>query len=162
MEANLKKLLKEEKEYREKKNNYECFQTCLNIMNIIESKSENNKYEIISKLFLYSNQSNYVKISLINSLIKNKSFINNETTKGKYYKLLINSFSKGKDKEFQTEINQIKQLYEKSNKNNFMEIDQYISDFVPKMPNKFNNSMDSLSGGGIRYYEIKFQIFRFN
>jgi hypothetical protein len=157
MEANLKKLLKEEKEYREKKNNYECFQACLNIMNIIESKSENNKYEIISKLFLYSNQSNYVKISLINSLIKNKSFINNETTKGKYYKLLINSFSKGKDKEFQTEINQIKQLYEKSNKNNFMEIDQYISDFVPKMPNKFNNSMDSLSGGESGIMKLNFK-----
>ena len=157
MEANLKKLLKEEKEYREKKNNYECFQTCLNIMNIIETKSENNKYEIISKLFLYSNQSNYVKISLINSLIKNKSFINNETSKGKYYKLLINSFSKGKDKEFQTEINQIKQLYEKSNKNNFLEIDQYISDFVPKMPNKFNNSMDSLSGGESGIMKLNFK-----
>ena len=88
MEENLKKLLKEEKEYREKQNYYECFQICLSIMNIIESKNENNKFEIISKLFLYSNQSNYVKLSLINSLIKNKAFINNEITKGKYYKLL--------------------------------------------------------------------------
>ena len=157
MEDYLKKLLKEEKEHREKQNNYECLQTCLSIMNIIESKSENNKFEIISKLFLYSNQSNYVKLSLIYSLIKNKSFINNEITKGKYYKLLIDSFSKGKDKEFQTEINQIKKLYEKSNSNNFLEIDKYISDFVPKMPYKYNNTLDSISGGESSIMKLNFK-----
>ena len=156
MEDYLKKLLKEEKEHREKQNNYECLQTCLSIMNIIESKSENNKFEIISKLFLYSNQSNYVKLSLIYSLIKNKSFINNEITKGKYYKLLIDSFSKGKDKEFQTEINQIKKLYEKSNSNNFLEIDKYISDFVPKMPYKHNNTLDNISGGESSIMKLNF------
>ena len=157
MEENLKKLLNEEKEYREKQNHYECFQICLNIMNIIESKNENNKFEIISKLFLYSNQSNYVKLSLINSLINNKSFINNEIIKGKYYKLLINSFSKGKDKEFQTEINQIKKLYEKSNTNNFIELDKYISDFVPKMSYKYNSTMDSMYGGESGIMKLNFK-----
>ena len=159
MEENLKKLLKEEKEYREKQNHYECFQICLSIMNIIESKNENNKFEIISKLFLYSNQSNYVKLSLINSLIKNKSFINNEITKGKYYKLLIDSFSKGKDKEYQTEINQIKKLYEKSNSNNFKEIDKYILDFIPKMPYKYNdnNAMENMIAGESSIVKLNFK-----
>jgi len=159
MEENLKKLLKEEKEYREKQNHYECFQICLSIMNIIESKNENNKFEIISKLFLYSNQSNYVKLSLINSLIKNKSFINNEITKGKYYKLLIDSFSKGKDKEYQTEINQIKKLYEKSKSNNFQEIDKYILDFVPKMPYKYNdnNAMENMIAGESSIVKLNFK-----
>lgn len=160
MEENLKKLLKEEKEYREKQSHYECFQICLNIMNGIESKDENNKFEIISKLFLYTNQSNYVKLSLINSLIKKKSFINNEVTKGKYYKLLIDSFSKGKDKEYQTEINQIKKLYEKSNSNNFKEIDNYISDFVPKMTYKYKNNLEnidsSISGGESSIIKLNF------
>ena len=130
MEDNLKQLLREEKDYRSKKNYQECYITCLKILDQIQSRTEKEKYEIISKIFLYPNQSNYVKINLINSLIKNFSFINNKTTKKKYYKLLIDSFNKGKDKDYLLEISQIKKLFLKSETNNFIELDKYISNLV--------------------------------
>ena len=51
----------------------------------------------------------------------------NKTTKKKYYKLLIDSFSKGKDKTYKNEINNIQKLYPKAESNNFKDIDDYIS-----------------------------------
>ena len=85
MEDNLKQLFKEEKEYRSKKENHECYITCLKILDEIQNQTESKKYEIISKLFLYPNQSNYVKLSLMNSLIKNFSFINSKSSKRKIF-----------------------------------------------------------------------------
>ena len=147
MEEKLKKLLKQEKEYRDRKNSDDCFKTCLKIIDLIQSKNENNKFDIISKLFLYPNQSNYVKLLLINSIIQNSSIINNKSTKRKYYQLLIDSFSKTKNKEYQQEINQIKQLYDKSELNNFLEIDKYIENIASELLNKLstNRSTDILN-----------------
>jgi hypothetical protein len=71
MEDNLKQLLKQEKEYREKENYYDCFQTCLKIIDTIQLKKDDYKYNILSKIFLYQNQSNYVKLSLINNIMQN-------------------------------------------------------------------------------------------
>jgi hypothetical protein len=79
----------------------------------INSRNDNDKFDVISKIFLYSNQSNYVKLSLINSLNQNSLIKSNNNIKKKYYQLLIDSFSKGKDKEYQKEINAIKKLYNK-------------------------------------------------
>ena len=136
MEDNLKQLLKEEKEYRSKKDNHECYLTCLKILDEIQTQPENIKFEIISKLFLYPNQSNYVKLNLINSLSKNFSFINSKSSKRKYYELLITSFSKGKDKQYNQEISQIKKLYEKNELKNFIELDKYISNIIYEIINK--------------------------
>ena len=86
MEDNLNRLLNEEKEYRLKKNYHECYIACLKILDEIQNQNEKVKYDIISQIFLYPNQSNYVKLNLINSLIKNFSFINNKNTKKKYNK----------------------------------------------------------------------------
>ena len=138
MEDNLKQLFKEEKEHRSKKENHECYITCLKILDEIQNQSESKKYEIISKLFLYPNQSNYIKLSLMNSLIKNFSFINSKSSKRKYYQLLIDSFSKGKDKEYITEISQIKKLFEKTELNNFIELDKYIANLVYEVITKSN------------------------
>ena len=126
MEGKLKSLLQKEKEFRDSYNYYECFLTCLNIIEEIQNIDENSKFEIISKIFLYPNQSNYVKISLFNTLIQNSN-INNKNLKKKYYQLLIDSFSKGKDIEFQYEIDEIKVLYKKSEQNNFVELDEYMA-----------------------------------
>ena len=147
MEEKLKKLLKQEKEYRDRKNSDDCFKTCLKIIDLIQSKNENNKFDIISKLFLYPNQSNYVKLLLINNIIQNSSIINNKSTKRKYYQLLIDSFSKTKNKEYQQEINHIKQLYDKSELNNFLEIDKYIENIASELLNKLstNRSTDILN-----------------
>ena len=130
MEDNLKQLLKQEKEYREKENYYDCFQTCLKIIDTIQLKKDDYKYNILSKIFLYQNQSNYVKLSLINNIIQNPSIINSKNIKKKYYKLLIDSFSKGKDKEYQDEINKLKNLYGKGDLNDYTIIDKYISNLV--------------------------------
>ena len=148
MEDNLKQLLKEEKEFRSNKNYNECYVTCLKILDEIQNESEAKKYEIISKIFLYSNQSNYVKLNLINSLMKNFSFVNSKSTKRKYYQLLIDSFSKGKDKEYHIEINKIKKIFQKSELNDFIDLDKYISNFVFEVMNKTstqtsNNYMNS-------------------
>ena len=136
MEDNLKQLLKEEKEFRSSKNHHECYITCLKILDEIQTQSDSTKFEIISKLFLYANQSNYVKLNLINSLVKNFSFINSKSSKRKYYQLLIDSFSKGKDKQYSQEISHIKQLFEKNELNNFIELDKYISNLVYEVLNK--------------------------
>ena len=150
MEEKLKQLLKQEKMYRDNNNYYECFLTCLKILDEINTKNDNSKFDIISKIFLYSNQSNYVRFSLMNSLIQNPSFINNKNTKMKYYQLLIDSFSKGKDKKYSKEINEIKILFEKSQLNNFIDIDKYISNFSYELINKsslpFDNMNSSLAG----------------
>ena len=144
MEDNLKSLLKREKEYREKNNYYACYLTCLKILDEIQYKNEETKYDIISKIFLYPNQSNYVKLSLINSIIHNSSIIN-KNIKKKYYQLLIDSFSKGKDKEYQEEINKIKNLHEKSELNDYKDIDEYISLISSQILNKSNLPIDTNS-----------------
>lgn len=138
MDELLNELLEKEKEYRENNNYYGCFLICLKIIDEITSKNDNTKFDILSKIFLSPNQSNYVKISLINSLNQNSLIINNNNTKRKYYQLLIDSFSKGKDKQYQKEINQIIKLYDKSNLNNFSEMDKYISNMVSKVLSKSN------------------------
>jgi hypothetical protein len=152
MEDNLNRLLNEEKEYRLKKNYHECYIACLKILDEIQNQNEKVKYDIISQIFLYPNQSNYVKLNIINSLIKNFSFINNKITKKKYYQLLIDSFSKCKDKEYQSQISKIKQIYEKNELKNFIELDKYISDVVNEIMNKtssqnYLNTMNSTMNG---------------
>ena len=80
--------------------------------------------------------------------MKNYSFINNKSSKKKYYQLLINSFSKGKDKQYLIEISQIKKLYTKSEINNFIELDKYISNLVYEIINKNqsqNYSMNTMN-----------------
>ena len=81
MEEQLKELLTQEKEYRDNNNYYACFLTCLKILDEINSYNDNSKYDIISKIFSYANQSNYVKISLMNSINKNILIINNNNIK---------------------------------------------------------------------------------
>ena len=141
MEDNLKKLLKQEKEYREKENYYDCFQTCLKIIDTIQLKKDDYKYNILSKIFLYQNQSNYVKLSLFNNILQNPSIINSKNIKKKYYQLLISSFSKGKDKEYEDEINKIKQLYGKGDLNDYTNIDNYISNLVTETLNTSNQQV---------------------
>ena len=53
MEDNkLKELLKKEKESREKKDNQKSISVLKEIIEFIKNKNEDNKYDIISKLFL--------------------------------------------------------------------------------------------------------------
>ena len=140
-ENNLDRLLILEKEYRDKENNLDCFNTCLNILDEIKLLSDNQKFDIISKLFLYENQSNYVRIHLVYELFQNNSFINSLSIKRKYYKLLIDSLKIGNATDLLNEKNEIIKLYDKCELNNFEEIDKYIVNIVTNI-NNINNEIN--------------------
>ena len=145
MEDNLEELLRQGNEYCDNNNYYSSLLTYLKILDEIHSKDENTKFDIISKIFFYQNQSNYVKLSLIHTLLQNTSFINNKTTKRKYYQLLIDSFSQGRDREYQPEINKIIKLYQKSELNNYIDLDKYISKIYTEKLSKSNMPFETMN-----------------
>ena len=136
MEDNkLDELLKQEKEYREKKENKKCISCIKEIIQLIKNQKEEEKFNIISKLFLYKDQSNFTKMSVFNDLLKNQLFIN-KNTKKKYYQLLIESFDKNEIKDNLEQTNKIKELFEKNNSNDFEEIDMFLELFFAEKENK--------------------------
>ena len=127
---NIDELLISEKKYRESKDHIECLDTCLKILNEIKLASNNYKYEIISKLFLYQDQSNYVRIYLMHALFQDNNFINSRNLKKKYYQLLINSFKNETSTDLIKAKNDIIELFKKCDLDNFDEIDKYIVTLV--------------------------------
>ena len=122
-------LLLSEKNYRESGEYNECLDVCIKILNQIKSTS-NNPFDIISKLFLYPNQSNYVRIHLMHFLFQDNNFINSIKIKKKYYQIFIDSLKNDKSKDLLKQKNDIINLYEKCNLDNFDELDKYIVNFV--------------------------------
>ena len=120
-ENNIDKLLTLEQEYRNKENHSECLDICLKILDEIKLLSENKKFDIISKLFLFENQSNYVRIHLMYELFQNNNFIDSLSIKRKYYKLLIDSLKNGNANDLSKEKNEIIKLYDNCEVNNFEE-----------------------------------------
>ena len=140
---NIEELLNLEKEYRIQENHLKCFEICLKILKEIQSLSQNKKFDIVSKLFLYENQSNYVRIYLMHELFQNNKFIDSLSIKRKYYQLLIDSLNKGNSSDLLEEKNEIIKLYDKSEVNNFEKIDKYIVNIVSNINNSDNtNSFD--------------------
>ena len=138
-ENNIDKLLTLEQEYRNKENHSECLDICLKILDEIKLLSENKKFDIISKLFLFENQSNYVRIHLMYELFQNNNFIDSLSIKRKYYKLLIDSLKNGNANDLSKEKNEIIKLYDNCEVNNFEEIDKYIVNYVVDIDNINNN-----------------------
>ena len=138
-ENNIDKLLTLEQEYRNKENHSECLDICLKILDEIKLLSENKKFDIISKLFLFENQSNYVRIHLMYELFQNNNFIDSLSIKRKYYKLLIDSLKNGNANDLSKEKNEIIKLYDNCEINNFEEIDKYIVNYVVDIDNINNN-----------------------
>ena len=138
-ENNIDKLLTLEQEYRNKENHSECLDICLKILDEIKLLSENKKFDIISKLFLFENQSNYVRIHLMYELFQNNNFIDSLSIKRKYYKLLIDSLKNGNANDLSKEKNVIIKLYDNCEVNNFEEIDKYIVNYVVDIDNINNN-----------------------
>ena len=133
---NLENLLSLEKKYRESGEHIDCLDSCMKILNEIKLLPSNTKFDIISKLFLYQDQSNYVRIHLIHSLFQDINFINSINLKRKYYQLLIDSFKNEKTDDLLKEKNDIIKLFEKSELNNFEEIDKYIVTLVSSPESK--------------------------
>ena len=138
-ENNIDKLLKLEQNYRDDEKNSECLDVCLKILNEIKSLSHNEKFSIISKLLLYENQSNYVRIHLMHELFQDNNFIDSRSIKRKYYQLLIDSLKKGNSKDLLNEKNEIIKLFENCELNNFEEIDKYIVNLVANISITDNN-----------------------
>ena len=138
-ENNIDKLLTLEQEYRNKENHSECLDICLKILDEIKLLSENKKFDIISKLFLFENQSNYVRIHLMYELFQNNNFIDSLSIKRKYYKLLIDSLKNGNANDLSKEKNEIIKLYDNCEINNFEKIDKYIVNYVVDIDNINNN-----------------------
>ena len=135
----LNELLILEQKYREERNSTDCLDICLKILNEIKLLSHNQKFGIISKLFLYENQSNYVRIHLMYELFQNNNFIDSISIKRKYYKLLIDSFNIGNSTDLLKEKNEIIKLFDRCELNNFEELDKYIVSYVTNI-NIFNTN----------------------
>ena len=131
----LDELFRKEKEYRGKKDNQNSISCIKDIIQLIKNYEEEEKYNIISKLFSYEDQSNYTKISVFNYLLKNQ-LLNNNTIKSKYYQLLIESFDKSKIKDHLEEALKIKELFEKNTSKDFEEIDMFLGLFLAEKENK--------------------------
>ena len=114
---NLKNLIKMQDEYRKKKDDNKCISIFKEILELIKNLNDNNKFDIISKLFLFKDQSNYTKIFIFNDLLKNNHFIKNKSGKRKYYQLLIDSFNNNKINDHSEQVAKIKDLYDKSDLN---------------------------------------------
>ena len=165
---NLDELLVSEQKFRESKEYIECLDTCLKILREIKRKTNNYKYEIISKIFLYKDQSNYVRIYLMHALFQDSNFINTRTLKKKYYQLLINSFKNDTINDLLKEKKDIINLFEKSNLDNFDEIDKYIVTLVStplsmsineKEKNETENNLINEGKKGIRRNKSLSNIF---
>ena len=144
---NLQDLIKSQEEFCQKKDDEKCISIFKQIINIIKNYNDNNKFDLISKLFLFEDQSNYTKITIFNDLLKNKSFIKNKDSKRKYYQLLIDSFERNKTNDYSEQVNKIKDIYDKSDLNDFEEIDMYIELFnaEKEIKNDMNNLNDDIT-----------------
>ena len=144
---NLKDLIKSQEEYRKQKDNNKCVSIIREIIELIKNLNDNNKFDIISKLFLLEDQSNYTKIFIFNDLLKNNFFIKSKSSKRKYYQLLIDSFNNNKTNDHPEQVTKIKELYDKSDLNDFEELDMYIELFIAEkdMKNNLDNFNDDIT-----------------
>ena len=147
MEAEkLKTLYKLESEARENNENYKCLLICFKILEQIQNYASKEKFNVISKLFSYKNQSNFVKIILMNKIIKSPSFIENKETKKKYFQLLIDSFKISKKKDLLNQANKLTKLFQKAKLNNFKDLETYLEIVaIENDSNIFNDPNDNLN-----------------
>ena len=149
MEKNkdLQDLIKSQEEFRKQKDDNKCLSIFKEIIELIKNLNDNIKFDIISKLFLFEDQSNYTKIFIFNELLKNNLFIKSKSSKRKYYQLLIDSFNNNKTNDHSEQVTKLKELYDKSDLNNFEELDMYIELFIAEkdIKNNVDNFNDDIT-----------------
>ena len=144
MENDLNELLTKEQQMREAKKYTECLDICHKILKNILNYKEKEIFDIISKILLYKNQSNYVRIGIIFNLIYN-NYINindNNNLKRKYYQLLIDSFKKDLINDKPKEKSNIIKYYEESELKNFDKLDSFLLTLDCTFINEKTNSTD--------------------
>ena len=144
---NLKDLIKSQEEFRKQKDDNKCISIFKEIIELIKNLNDNNKFDIISKLFLFEDQTNYTKLFIFNDLLKNNLFIKSKSSKRKYYQLLIDSFNNNKANDHSEQVTKLKELYDKSDLNNFEELDMYIELFIAEkdIKNNVDNFNDDIT-----------------
>ena len=128
MDSKLKELFTKEQQNRESKSYIECLGSCIKIIDYISNYKEDQIFDNISKLLLFKNQSNFVRIGILFHLIlSNYIKINdNKNIKRKYYQLLIDSFKEDTINDKENEKNNIIKLFEESELKHFKNLDSYL------------------------------------
>lgn len=128
MDSKLKELFTKEQQNRESKSYIECLGSCIKIIDHISNYKEDQIFDNISKLLLFKNQSNFVRIGILFHLVFS-NYINindNKNIKRKYYQLLIDSFKEDTINDKETEKNNIIKLFEESELKHFKNLDSYL------------------------------------
>ena len=94
----LKDLLKQEKTLRSSKNNSESLTKCIEIITYIENSPSDVIYNTLSSIISAKNQRIYVIFGIYQHLLEKTKFLENESIKSKYLKLLESSLKNNKDK----------------------------------------------------------------
>ena len=143
----LKDLIKSQEECRKQKDDKKCLSIFKEIIELIKNLNDNIKFDIISKLFLFEDQSNYTKIFIFNELLKNNQFIKSKSSKRKYYQLLIDSFNSNTTNDHSEQVNKLKELYDKCDLSDFEELDMYIELFTAEkdLKNNIDNFNDDIT-----------------
>ena len=144
MDSKLRDLLINEEQSRLNRNYTECLNTCLKILKILSilKAKEQTIFDILSKIFLKKNQSNFVRIGTIFHIIRNNymNIYDNKNLKSKYYQLLIDSFKNDQINDKLEDKQKLISLFESSNKTNFKSMDSFILSLdVLYIPEKSNS-----------------------
>ena len=144
MDSKLRDLLINEEQSRLNQNYTECLNTCLKILKILSilKAKEETIFDILSKIFLKKNQSNFVRIGTIFHIIRNNymNIYDNKNLKSKYYQLLMDSFKNDQINDKLEDKQKLISLFESSNKTNFKSMDSFILSLdVLYIPEKSNS-----------------------
>ena len=145
MDSKLRDLLINEEQSRLNQNYTECLNTCLKILKILSilKAKEQTIFDILSKIFLKKNQSNFVRIGTIFHIIRNNymNIYDNKNLKSKYYQLLMDSFKNDQINDKLEDKQKLISLFESSNKTNFKSMDSFILSLdVLYIPEKSNSN----------------------
>ena len=144
MDSKLRDLLINEEQSRLNRNYTECLNTCLKILKILSilKAKEQTIFDLLSKIFLKKNQSNFVRIGTIFHIIRNNymNIYDNKNLKSKYYQLLMDSFKNDQINDKLEDKQKLISLFESSNKTNFKSMDSFILSLdVLYIPEKSNS-----------------------
>jgi hypothetical protein len=144
MDSKLRDLLINEEQSRLNQNYTECLNTCLKILKILSilKAKEQTIFDVLSKIFLKKNQSNFVRIGTIFHIIRNNymNIYDNKNLKSKYYQLLMDSFKNDQINDKLEDKQKLISLFESSNKTNFKSMDSFILSLdVLYIPEKSNS-----------------------
>ena len=138
----LKDLLKQEKTLRTYKNNTESLAKCIEIITYIENSPSDTIYSTLSSIISAKNQSIYVIFGIYQHLLEKTKFLENDSIKNKYLKLLESSLKSNKDKSIDY-LSEKKTILDYFNKKEFDLIEKTILNInldINSNPTYFNTS----------------------